>query len=178
MTMKFRALALAGCAALALTVAACGSSSNSTSSSSSTTSSTTASKGKPIKVGLVTDIGGLNDRSFNHLAYVGLQTAEKDLGIQGRVLTSKSAADYVPNLTTLAQQNYDLIIPVGFLMADATAAVAKQVPEREVLDHRLQRRRPEGQAAERRGPAVQGAGGRLPRRLRWPGCTRRTTTSR
>src|SRR4051794_40819803 len=126
--MKFRAVALAGCAALALGVAACGSSNNNSTSTSGGGASTTASKGKPIKVGLVTDIGGLKDRSFNHLAYVGLQRAQKELGIQGRVLTSKSAADYVPNLTTLAQQNYDLIIPVGFLMADATAAVAKQVP--------------------------------------------------
>src|SRR3954467_10580448 len=127
--MKSRAIALAGCAALALGIAACGSSNdNKSSSTSGSTASTTASKGKPIKVGLVTDIGGLNDRSFNHLAYVGLQRAQKELGIKGRVLTSKSAADYVPNLTTLAQQNYDLIIPVGFLMADATAAVAKQVP--------------------------------------------------
>jgi basic membrane protein A len=128
--MKSRAIALAGCVALALVVAACGSSNDnkSSSSSSSTGTSSTASKGKAIKVGLVTDIGGLNDRSFNHLAYVGLQRAEKELGIQGRVLTSKSNADYVPNLTTLAQQNYDLIIPVGFLMADATTAVAKQVP--------------------------------------------------
>jgi basic membrane protein A and related proteins len=127
--MKSRAMALAGCAALALGVAACGSSNNSsTSSSGSSTTSSTASQGKPIKVGLVTDIGGLNDRSFNHLAYVGLQRAEKELGIKGRVLTSKSNADYVPNLTTLAQQNYDLIIPVGFLMADATDAVAKQAP--------------------------------------------------
>jgi basic membrane protein A len=125
--MKFRAMALAGCAALALGIAACGSDDNNSSSSSSTSSSAPA-KGKPIKVGLVTDIGGLNDRSFNHLAYVGLQRAEKELGIKGRVLTSKSNADYVPNLTTLAQQRYDLIIPVGFLMADATAAVAKQVP--------------------------------------------------
>src|SRR3954464_384116 len=125
--MKFRAFALAGCAALALIVAACGSSSDNSTSSSSTSGSAPA-KGKPIKVGLVTDIGGLNDRSFNHLAYVGLQRAQKELGIKGRVLTSKSAADYVPNLTTLAQQQYDLIIPVGFLMADATAAVAKQVP--------------------------------------------------
>jgi len=125
--MKLRAIALGGCAALALVVAACGSSDNSSTSSSSTSGSAPA-KGKPIKVGLVTDIGGLNDRSFNHLAYVGLQRAQKELGIKGRVLTSKSAADYVPNLTTLAQQQYDLIIPVGFLMADATAAVAKQVP--------------------------------------------------
>jgi basic membrane protein A and related proteins len=130
--LKSRAIALAGCVALALGVAACGSSNDNKSSSSSSstgTSSTPASQGKKIKVGLVTDIGGLNDRSFNHLAYVGLQRAEKELGIQGRVLTSKSNADYVPNLTTLAQQNYDLIIPVGFLMADATDAVAKQAPK-------------------------------------------------
>jgi len=126
--MMSRAIALAGCAALALGVAACGSSNDKTSSSTSSTSSSAPAKGKPIKVGLVTDIGGLNDRSFNHLAYVGLQRAEQELGIKGRVLTSKSNADYVPNLTTLAQQRYDLIIPVGFLMADATTAVAKQVP--------------------------------------------------
>ena len=128
MKMKLRAIALAGCAALALGVAACGSSDKNSTSSGSSSTANAAPKGKPIKVGLVTDIGGLNDRSFNHLAYVGLQRAQKELGIQGRVLTSKSAADYIPNLTTLAQQKYDLIIPVGFLMADATDAVAKQVP--------------------------------------------------
>src|SRR3954453_16680796 len=104
--MKSRALALAGCAALAIGIAACGSSSNSSSSSTPSSSRgaiTTASKGKPIKGGLLNDIGGLNDRSFNHLAYVGLQRAIKELGINGRVLTSKSNADYVPNMTTLAQ---------------------------------------------------------------------------
>jgi basic membrane protein A len=125
--------AIAVIAALALVAAACGSSkksstSSSTSGSGGAASTTSAPKGKSIKVGLVTDVGGLNDRSFNHLAYVGLQRAQTELGIKGRVLTSKSNADYVPNLTTLAQGQYDLIIPVGFLMADATDAVAKQVP--------------------------------------------------
>ena len=52
----------------------------------------------------MTDIGGLNDHWFNHLAYVGLQRAEQQLGIKGRVLTSNSSADYVPNLTTLARR--------------------------------------------------------------------------
>jgi basic membrane protein A len=125
-------IAIVVIAALALVAAACGSSNKSSTSSSTSSggaaSTTSSSGGKKIKVGLVTDIGGLNDRSFNHLAYVGLQRAQKELGIQGRVLTSKSNADYVPNLTTLAQGHYDLIIPVGFLMADATDAVAKQVP--------------------------------------------------
>jgi basic membrane protein A and related proteins len=76
----------------------------------------------------VTDIGGLNDHGFNHLAYVGLLRAEKELGIQGRVLTSNSGADYLPNLTTLARDGYNLVIPVGFLMAMATDQVAKAYP--------------------------------------------------
>ena len=76
----------------------------------------------------MTDIGGLNDHGFNHLAYVGLQRAEQQLGIKGRVLTSSSGADYLPNLTTLARQGYNLVIPVGFLMADATDTVAKAFP--------------------------------------------------
>jgi basic membrane protein A len=77
-----------------------------------------------LKIGLVTDIGGLNDRGFNHLAFLGLQQAEKKYGVTGRVLTSKSAADYIPNLTKLAQAKYDLIVAVGFLMTDAMDTVA------------------------------------------------------
>jgi basic membrane protein A len=125
----FRAIAIA----LTLTVgsfgvAACGSSDESGGGSTGGASST-AAQGKKIKVGLVTDIGGLNDRSFNQLANEGLQRAVKDLGIQGRVLVSKQNSDYIPNLTTLAQQKYDLIIGNGFLMADAVATAAKKFPQ-------------------------------------------------
>ena len=83
----------------------------------------------PFKVALVTDIGGLDDRSFNFLANKGLQDAKKKLGIQGRVFISKSNADYVPNLSTAARQGYNLVISVGFLMGEATAAVAKRFPK-------------------------------------------------
>ncbi len=114
-------------ALFALLVAACGSSSDSSSDTSSGTT-TAAAGGSSIKVGLVTDIGGLNDRSFNHLAYVGLQQAEKQLGVEGRALTSKANSDYVPNLSTLARQKYDLVIAVGFLMAEATEKVANSFP--------------------------------------------------
>jgi basic membrane protein A len=82
-----------------------------------------------IKVGLVTDIGGLNDRSFNYLANLGAQQAKKKLGVQVRVLTSTSNAQYVPNLSSLAQQGYDLVIGVGFLMADAMDTVASKFPD-------------------------------------------------
>src|SRR6516164_6679372 len=85
-------------------------------------------KAATFKVGLVTDIGGLNDRGFNHLAYVGLLRAEKKLHVQGRVLTSSSSADYIPNLTTLAQGGYNLVIAVGFLMEDQIKQVAAQFP--------------------------------------------------
>jgi basic membrane protein A len=117
-------------AAAALVAAGCGSD-NGGSSSSSNTGNTGKSTpaAKKIKVGLVTDIGGLNDRSFNQLAYQGLTTAEKQDGIQGRVLPSHQNSDYIPNLSTLAQQHYDLVIGVGFLMADAMATVAKKFPQ-------------------------------------------------
>ena len=72
---------------------------------------------------LVTDIGGLNDKSFNHLAFVGLTRAEKH-GIRGRVIQSKSAADYIPNLKTCVTAGYDITIGVGFLMTDAMDAIA------------------------------------------------------
>jgi basic membrane protein A len=110
-------------------VAACGSDDDDSGGSAAGTTSTAAKPAaKKIKVGLVTDIGGLNDRSFNALANKGLEDAKAKLGIEGRVLISKSNADYVPNLSTLAQQKYDLVIAVGFLMADATEKVAKKFP--------------------------------------------------
>jgi basic membrane protein A len=82
-----------------------------------------------IKVGLVTDIGGLNDRSFNQLANEGLERAKSELGVEGQAVTSESNADYVPNLSRLAQQKFDLVIGVGFLMADAINTVATKFPD-------------------------------------------------
>jgi basic membrane protein A len=123
-----RAIAVIGAAGILIVAAGCGSDDNNSSSSSGDTSTAAAPAKKAIKVGLVTDIGGLNDRSFNSLANKGLEDSKATLGITGRVLTSKSNADYVPNLSTLAQQNYDLVVGVGFLMADAVGTVAKKFP--------------------------------------------------
>ena len=83
---------------------------------------------KTIRVGLVTDIGGLHDRGFNQLSYAGLKQAQSKLGVDGRVLLSKQSAEYVPNLSTLAKRHYDLVIAVGFLMTDAVDAVAPRFP--------------------------------------------------
>ncbi|MBA3347854.1 MAG: BMP family ABC transporter substrate-binding protein [Actinobacteria bacterium] len=82
-----------------------------------------------FKVALITDIGGLDDRSFNFLANKGLQDAKRKLGVQGRVFISRSNADYVPNLTRAVRDGYNLIIGVGFLMADAVGTVAKAFPK-------------------------------------------------
>jgi basic membrane protein A and related proteins len=82
-----------------------------------------------VKVGLVTDTGGLNDKGFNHLAFLGLQKAEKDFkNVKGEVKQSTSDADYVPNLTAFASQGDNLVIAVGFLMAAAVGQVAQQFP--------------------------------------------------
>src|SRR5258706_5851726 len=72
------------------------------------TSSAGATSTKKFKVGLVTDIGGLNDRGLNHPADVGLEKAKTDLAIQGDAKESQSADEYVPNLTSLGSQRYDL----------------------------------------------------------------------
>jgi basic membrane protein A len=105
-----------------LVAAGCGGSSKSTKSGTTTAS-------KQARVGLVTDINQLNDRGFNHLAYMGLLRAERELGIRGRVYQSNSAQDYIPNLARFAQQHYDLVVSVGFAQADAVATVAKQYPK-------------------------------------------------
>jgi basic membrane protein A len=124
---RFRLLALALVAALVLGVAACGSDDSNDSSGDGGNSS--GQSGEKIKAGLVTDIGGLNDRSFNFLANQGRLDAQKALGIDTRVLLSKSNGDYVPNLSTLAQQKYQSITAVGFLMADALNTVASKFPD-------------------------------------------------
>jgi basic membrane protein A len=121
-------IGLLGLLSATLLVAACGSDSPSSGSGSSGGTATSTPAAKKIKVGLVTDIGGLNDRSFNQLANAGLEKAKSELGVEGRVLTSKANSDYVPNLSSLAQQKYDLVIGVGFLMQDAMDTVATKFP--------------------------------------------------
>jgi basic membrane protein A len=87
-----------------------------------------APTGQHPKIGLVTDVGGLNDKSFNTLADKGRKDAQAQLEVDTSVTESKQQADYVPNLTKYAQDKYDLVIGVGFLMQNAVWKVAKQFP--------------------------------------------------
>ncbi len=123
---------IATVALLALVAAGCGGSSKSSSSGTGGTAATGggSGSGKSLKIGLVTDTGQLNDRGFNHLAFVGLQRAEKELGVQGRVFESNSNAEYVPNLSRFAQLGYDLAIGVGYTETNAMDAVSTKFPNR------------------------------------------------
>lgn len=77
----------------------------------------------------VTDTGGVDDKSFNQTAWKGVEDAERELGVQGKVLESNAETDYQPNINSFIQQQCDLIITVGFLLGDATKASAEANPD-------------------------------------------------
>lgn len=82
-----------------------------------------------IKVGMVTDVGGVNDKSFNQTSWEGLQKAQEELGIEVNYLESKADSDYAANIETFIDEEYDLIICVGYMLADATKAAAEANPD-------------------------------------------------
>jgi basic membrane protein A len=79
-----------------------------------------------VRIGLVSDVGRFNDRSFNQSALEGLRRAQTQLGVKGRPVESRQTSDYVPNLASLARQGYNLTVSVGFLLADSTNTVSKR----------------------------------------------------
>ena len=109
-----------------LVVTACGSDDE---DAAATTAPATEPAEEQLRVGLITDLGQLDDNGFNELAFKGLTRAEEELGIEGRVIESASSADYIPNMTTLARSGYDLVIGVGFAQGDAIGKVAQRFPE-------------------------------------------------
>jgi len=90
---------------------------------------TKAEKSEVIKVAMVTDVGGVNDQSFNQSAWEGLQKAQTDLGIKASYMESNQDADYKPNMETLLDGGNDLIWGIGFKMADTMSELAKVNPE-------------------------------------------------
>jgi basic membrane protein A and related proteins len=95
----------------------------------STTAATGTEAAEPVRVGLIVDKGQLDDNGFNELAFRGVQRAEQELGVKGRVVESATAADYIPNMTSLARSGYDLVIGVGFAQGDAIGKVAQKFPD-------------------------------------------------
>ena len=152
--MKKRFLAMAMSAVMVLSLAACGGqtkenktsgTSNANASKASTTSvasTTGASKtdsasktsSKPVaksdlKIGLITDVGGIHDHSFNETSWKGLEQAKTDFGVEINYLESKTDADYTSNIETFVDEEYDLIVCVGFKLAEATKKAAEAHPD-------------------------------------------------
>lgn len=81
--------------------------------------------GAGLKIGQVTDVGGIDDRSFNASAWAGVQRAIDDYGVEGQYLESNAPADYQANIQAFLDQDYDLIITVGFLLGEDTQVAAE-----------------------------------------------------
>jgi len=92
-------------------------------------SSVAAAPRASVTVALVSDIGRFNDKSFNQSQLEGLDRAKRHLGIGTVPLQSNSVSDYLPNLTSAIRRKADLVISAGFLLANATATVAKKYPD-------------------------------------------------
>jgi basic membrane protein A and related proteins len=118
-TVKHTALVTA--AAASVVFAACGGASNAASTSSSTA-------GKFLGC-MVTDTGGINDKSFNQSAWEGMQEAAKaDPNVTVKYLQSTTQSDYVPNINTFVSEKCGIIVTVGYLMAQATKEAAEKNP--------------------------------------------------
>ena len=100
-------------------LAACGSSSS---------SDTTVAAGSAGLACEVTDTGGVDDKGFNQIAHEGLLQAETQLGVSTDLLESTTDADYAPNLQSFVDKGCNVIVTVGFLLADATKAAAEANP--------------------------------------------------
>jgi basic membrane protein A and related proteins len=91
----------------------------------------------PIRVGLVTDVGGIDDKSFNQGTWEGVKLFGKENGLKEgegiKYLQSTADADYIPNLSTFADEQLDLIIAPGFLFNEAMLTVAKQYPDQKFM---------------------------------------------
>lgn len=149
--MKKRLLSMALSAVMVLSLAACGGQAKeaktSTASTSKTSTASTVSKASSamasnasktsdttkassdLKVGLITDVGGIHDHSFNETSWKGLEKAKTDFGVEINYLESKTDADYTSNIETFVDEEYDLIICVGFKLAEATKKAAEAHPE-------------------------------------------------
>ncbi len=83
---------------------------------------------------MVTDTGGIDDRSFNQGTWEGIEAVEEDSdGVCGKFVMSEKDADYIPNLTTVTNENPDLVIAAGFLFEDAMTQVATDNPDQQYL---------------------------------------------
>ena len=87
-----------------------------------------AAPAEKVRIGMVTDVGGVNDQSFNQTSWEGLQALDPEV-FEVNYLESKTDADYQTNINTFIDEGYDLIICVGYMLADATREAAEANPD-------------------------------------------------
>jgi basic membrane protein A len=92
------------------------------------TPATEAPAAEPMKIGVVTDVGQLEDKSFNQAAYEGGKAAAESLGATFDVIVTQNISDYKQNIQTFIDQGFDVIITVGFLIGTDTTLAAKANP--------------------------------------------------
>jgi basic membrane protein A and related proteins len=117
---------------LALAAAGCGGDDDGTDTSGAPSESGTTdggTGGEKISVGMVSDTGGLTDRGFNEFSINGFERAQTELGVDGRVYASKSADDYLPNLTAAVDDGHDLVVAIGFLIQPSVVEVATEATD-------------------------------------------------
>ena len=81
------------------------------------------------QVGLVTDIGKVDDRTFNEFAYKGMMRAVKEFGLKSAFIETQQPTDYEKNIEQFASTGYDVVITVGFMLGDATKKMAQKYPQ-------------------------------------------------
>ncbi len=123
--MKKKLLAVLLVASMVFAVTACGSSETTT----ETTTEETSVDASEIKIGMVTDTGGVNDGAFNQSSWAGLELAAEELGVTVNYLESQTDSDYAANIETFVDEDYDLIICVGYMLAKATYQAAEAYPD-------------------------------------------------
>jgi len=82
-----------------------------------------------LRVGLVTDVGKVNDGTFNEFAYKGMMQAVEEFGLESAFIETLAPTDYEKNITQFAEEDYDVIITVGFMLTDATRLLAPDYPD-------------------------------------------------
>ena len=82
-----------------------------------------------IRIGLITDVGEVDDKSFNQSAWEGAQAAAEALGGTAEFIETKDAKDYADNIAEFADDGYEVIVTVGFAMGEATAIAAAEYPD-------------------------------------------------
>lgn len=132
-SLKKLAVCVSAVATLSFALAACGSD-DSTAGGGSTTDAapvkpSNCASADNLCVGLVTDVGKVDDKSFNQSAYEGAKQVQKELGAQIDFIETTDSKDYATNIKTYTDQNFDVIVTVGFALGEATAKAATDNPK-------------------------------------------------